>query len=97
MVEVSNLHHTEAFVSHRNARLTVHGRRLLVDRVCRPSCCARRRGDGHLASHPAHKWLRRWRSEGESGIIDCSSRPRRTPHRSGSRGTVLGQVEPTVD
>lgn len=28
VVEVSNLHRTEAFVSHRNARLTVHGRRL---------------------------------------------------------------------
>ncbi|WP_353946392.1 integrase core domain-containing protein [Streptomyces sp. HUAS MG91] len=27
------LHHTEVFVSHRNARLTVHGRRLLVERV----------------------------------------------------------------
>ena len=33
MVEVSNLHRTEAFVSHRNARLTVHGRRLLVEHV----------------------------------------------------------------
>ncbi|MEV3952436.1 leucine zipper domain-containing protein, partial [Streptomyces halstedii] len=25
--------HTEVFVSHRNARLTVHGRRILVERV----------------------------------------------------------------
>jgi hypothetical protein len=33
VVEVSNLHRTEAFVFHRNARLTVHGRRLLVERV----------------------------------------------------------------
>jgi transposase InsO family protein len=34
VVEVSSLHCTEVFVSHRNARLTVHGRRLLVERVC---------------------------------------------------------------
>jgi hypothetical protein len=27
------LHNQEVFVSHRNARLTVHGRRLLVERV----------------------------------------------------------------
>ncbi|MFF4963360.1 tyrosine-type recombinase/integrase [Streptomyces sp. NPDC001222] len=27
-------HHTEVFVSRRNARLTVHGRRLPVERVC---------------------------------------------------------------
>ncbi|GGS98595.1 hypothetical protein GCM10010270_83240 [Streptomyces violaceus] len=33
MVEASNLHRTEAFVAHRKARLTVHGRRLLVKRV----------------------------------------------------------------
>ncbi|AZM49435.1 hypothetical protein DMB38_29905 [Streptomyces sp. WAC 06738] len=31
VVEVSSLHRAEVFVSHRNARLTVHGRRLLVD------------------------------------------------------------------
>jgi transposase len=30
----------------------------------------------------AHKWIRRWRSEGESGLIDRSSRPRTTPHRT---------------
>jgi hypothetical protein len=30
----------------------------------------------------AHKWIRRWRCEGESGPIDRSSRTRRTPHRT---------------
>ncbi|MEY9988261.1 transposase InsO family protein [Streptomyces sp. V4I8] len=30
----------------------------------------------------AHKWIRRWRSEGESGLVDRSSRPRTTPHRT---------------
>jgi hypothetical protein len=35
VVKVSSLHRTEVFVSHRHARLTVHGGRLLVERMCR--------------------------------------------------------------
>ncbi len=30
----------------------------------------------------AHKWVRRWRTEGEPGLHDRSSRPRTTPHRT---------------
>jgi hypothetical protein len=30
----------------------------------------------------AHKWVRRWRAEGEEGLADRSSRPRTTPHRT---------------
>jgi transposase InsO family protein len=30
----------------------------------------------------AHKWMRRWRAEGEQGLHDRSSRPRTTPHRT---------------
>ncbi len=30
----------------------------------------------------AHKWVGRWRAEGEAGLHDRSSRPRRTPHRT---------------
>ncbi len=29
-----------------------------------------------------HKWVRRWRTEGETGLTDRSSRPRTTPHRT---------------
>lgn len=36
VVKVSELHHTEVFVSHRNARLTVHGRRILTEAGRRP-------------------------------------------------------------
>ncbi|MFE9628332.1 IS481 family transposase [Streptomyces sp. NPDC006527] len=68
-------------MSHRNVRLTVHGRRLLVERV------RAGRPVAHVAaemgiSRTAHKWLRRWRSEGESGLRDRSGRPHRTPHRT---------------
>ncbi|MGW7045773.1 helix-turn-helix domain-containing protein [Streptomyces avermitilis] len=27
----------------------------------------------------AHKWVRRWRTEGEAGLADRSSQPRRGP------------------
>ncbi|UPT44798.1 MULTISPECIES: IS481 family transposase [Streptomyces] len=69
-------------MSHRNARLTVHGRRLLVDRVCSGRPVAHVAAEMGISRPTAHKWLRRWRSEGESGLIDRSSRPRRTPHRT---------------
>jgi len=81
-VEVSNLHRTEAFVSHRNARLTLHGRRLLVERVRSGRPVAHVAAEMGISRPTAHKWIRRWRSEGESGLIDRPSRPHRTPHRT---------------
>lgn len=30
----------------------------------------------------AHKWVRRWRAEGDAGLYDRSSRPLTTPHRT---------------
>ncbi|MFI8233890.1 IS481 family transposase [Streptomyces sp. NPDC085900] len=69
-------------MSHRNARLTVHGRRLLVERVRSGRPVAHVAAEMGISRPTAHKWIRRWRSEGESGLIDRSSRPRRTPHRT---------------
>jgi len=70
-------------VSHRNARLTVHGRRLLVQRV---------RVEGAPVAHVAkamgisrqcaHRWVNRWDAEGDAGLVDRSSRPHRTPTRT---------------
>jgi transposase InsO family protein len=82
VVEVSNLHRTEAFVSHRNARLTVHGRRLLIDRVRSGRPVTHVAAEMGISRPTAHKWIRRWRSEGDSGLFDRSSRPRTTPHRT---------------
>ncbi|WP_097958498.1 IS481 family transposase, partial [Streptomyces sp. wa1002] len=59
-----------------------HGRRLLVDRVCSGRPVAHIAAEMGISRPTAHKWLRRWRSEGESGLIDRSSRPHRTPHRT---------------
>jgi hypothetical protein len=69
-------------VSHRDARLTVRGRRLLVERVCSGRPVAHVAAEMGISRATAHKWIRRWRSEGEAGLIDRSSRPRTTPHRT---------------
>lgn len=70
-------------MGHRNARLTVHGRRLLVQRV---------RDEGMPVAHVAramgisrqcaHRWVTRFDVEGDAGLVDRSSRPRRTPTRT---------------
>ena len=72
----------EVFVSHRNARLTVHGRRLLVERVQAGRPVAHVAAEMGVSRATGHKWLRRWRSEGEAGLQDRPSRPRTTPHRT---------------
>jgi len=70
-------------VSHANARLNLHGRRLLVDRVV---------GHGRPVAHVAkelgvsrqcaHRWVARFRAEGGAGLADRPSRPRRCPRRT---------------
>lgn len=70
-------------MSHGNARLNVHGRRLLVARVIE-----QRRPVSHVAKELgisrqcAHRWVRRFRAEGQPGLADRSSRPRRSPTRT---------------
>lgn len=69
-------------MAHANARLTTYARRLLVDRV----------RSGHRVADVAHqlgcsrttvyKWLARSRAEGQAGLSDRSSRPRRSPTRT---------------
>ncbi|MEU1409674.1 IS481 family transposase [Streptomyces sp. NPDC005728] len=69
-------------MSHRNARLTVHGRRLLVERVRSGRPVAHVAAEMGISRATAHKWIRRWRAEGEQGLHDRPSRPRTTPHRT---------------
>ena len=70
-------------MSHANARLTVHGRRLLVARVIQDH-----RPVAHVAKELgvsrqcAHRWVRRFRAEGSAGLLDRSSRPRRMPTKT---------------
>ncbi|MGW6707344.1 IS481 family transposase [Streptomyces sp. NPDC054956] len=69
-------------MSHRNARLTVFGRRLLVERVVSGRPVAHVAAEMGISRATAHKWMRRWRAEGPAGLHDRSSRPRTTPHRT---------------
>jgi len=68
---------------HANARLTLHGRRLLVARVIQD-----RRPVAHVAKELgvsrqcAHRWVRRFRAEGTVGLLDRSSRPHRMPTKT---------------
>lgn len=69
-------------MSHRNARLTVHGRRILVERVLAGRPVAHVAAEMGISRPTAHKWIRRWRTEGQAGLHDRSSRPHTTPHRT---------------
>ena len=69
--------------NYKNARLTVHGRALLVSRVfedgLRPSEVAQAMG---VSLRTVYKWLARYRSEGSEGLQNRSSRPRYCPHET---------------
>ena len=84
MVEVSDIFtEPEILGSHRNVRLTVHGRALLVQRVL-----DHRRPVAHVAKELgisrqcAHRWVCRYRAQGPSGLIDRSSQPRSMPTKT---------------
>jgi transposase InsO family protein len=73
-------------VAHRRARLTPLGRKLLVDRVLElgwsPAAAADAAG---VSRATCYKWLRRFREEGDAGLVDRSSRPRLCPGAVGPR------------
>lgn len=69
-------------MSHANARLTVHGRRLLVDRVTQGRPVAHVCAELGVSRQTGYRWVRRWRAEGDAGLRDRSSRPRRSPTRT---------------
>ena len=66
--------------SHKHARLTPKGRALLVSRVLNEgwSVGAASEAAG-VSKRTGFKWLARFRSEGEAGLADRSSRPLRSP------------------
>jgi transposase InsO family protein len=68
-------------MSHANARLTVHGRRLLCERVAAGHRVADVAAQLGCSRTTVYKWLRRHRLEGETGLWDRSSRPRTSPGR----------------
>jgi transposase InsO family protein len=78
---------------HANARSSPYIRRLLVRRVLEEGqqlgLAAKAVG---LSRKAARKWIERFRSEGEAGLVDRSSAPRSIPHRTSKQvvSRVLG-------
>jgi transposase InsO family protein len=89
-VEIAVFNIPEVFMSHRNARLTLHGRLLLAHRV---------RVEGMPIAHVAKamgisrqcasRWVARFDAEGEAGLVDRSSRPRTSPLRTSAEDEAL--------
>lgn len=72
--------------THKNARLTVPGRVLLVDRVVVGGWSRRQVAQAQgVTVKTVSKWLARWQTEGVAGLRDRSSRPQRSPSRLAAR------------
>ena len=77
-------------MSHRNAPLSVEGRRRLVER-CRQRPIAHVAAEMGISRACASKWVNRWRRHGDLGLIDRSSVPRHSPNATPPE--VIAQIE----
>ena len=66
---------------HANARTCPKSRRLLVDRLEGDWSLRSAAEAAGVSERTAAKWLARWRDEGEAGLDDRSSAPKRVPSR----------------
>ena len=77
-------------MGHGNARLTFHGRRLLVQRVRDQHMPVAHVGRAMgISRQCAHRWVARFDAEGEAGLHDRSSRPRRMPTRTSPEADAM--------
>ncbi len=68
---------------HKNARMTVRGRALLVERINSDGWpVAQAALAAGVSERTAYKWLARYRSGGELALHDRHSTPLRSPHRT---------------
>lgn len=77
---------------HSLARTTPRSRALLIDRVIRWRWTVAESAEAAgVSERTAYKWLARYRGEGHPGLLDRSSRPRRSPARipAGWRDLIL--------
>lgn len=66
--------------THKNARLTPHGRALLAARVIDEGLWPREVAQAQgVRVRTVYKWMRRFRKEGHAGLQDRTSRPVRSP------------------
>ena len=66
---------------HANAKLTVRGRRTLIDRILAGRPIAHVAAEMGVSRQTATRWWDRWRREGDAGLWDRSSRPHSSPAR----------------
>jgi transposase len=69
---------------HKNARLTLRSREALVEIVTRGLACSRAAASFRVTPKTVAKWVRRYQSEGATGLRDRSSRPHRSPRATSS-------------
>src|SRR3954454_10517745 len=68
---------------HGNARTCPKSRKLLVERIESGSWSVTAAAEAAgVSERTAYRWLRRWREQGEQGLLDRSCAPRSIPHRT---------------
>jgi transposase InsO family protein len=87
-------------VSHPRAKLTVEGRRLLVERVLELGWTVPVAAEAQgCSAATGYKWIRRFATEGAEGLRDRSSKPRRSPLRLSHEreGAILLRRQATLE
>jgi transposase InsO family protein len=75
---------------HGNAELSLNKRRRLAIRVEEGGWTLRRAAEAaEVSVRTARKWVRRYRTEGELGLLDRSSRPKRSPNATPEQRVAL--------
>jgi transposase-like protein len=69
-------------MSHANARLTPLGRLTLCERIAAGRPVAHVADEMGISRPTAYRWWNRFCAEGESGLLDRSSRPHRSPTKT---------------
>lgn len=69
-------------MSHRNARLTSHGRRLIVERVQSGQPVSHVAKAMGVSRQCAHRWINRFNEAGDDSLEDRSSRPHNSPNKT---------------
>jgi transposase InsO family protein len=67
---------------HGNARTCPKSRRLLVERIEAGWSVMEAAAAAGISDRTARRWVKRWREEGERGLLDRSSAPHRIPHKT---------------
>lgn len=68
---------------HANAKTCPKSRRLMVERITEGGWSLMEAAEAAgISGRTAAKWLARWRAEGDAGLLDRSSAPKRIPNRT---------------